>query len=88
MYICKRKTEVITQNTKIEASDFGGWQCANLGTTVCTVDGYPLDPNGVLFGLDFTKLHPDVIWSEPIHITFTGAGTNKLVLTRLKYTKK
>lgn len=88
MYLVKTKVETISQNTVLQPEDFGGWQAVNLGTTVATVAGVPLDPNGPVIGQDFTRLEPNAIWSEPIRITFTGAGTNKVVITRLKYTEK
>lgn len=88
MYLAKTKTETVDKNTSIEASDFGGWQALNVGTTIAIVNGTPLDPNGATVGVDFTNLHPSVIWSEPIRITFKGTGTNSVILTRIKYTKK
>lgn len=88
MYLAKTKTEIIVDNTVLQAEEFGGWQALNTGTTIATVNGVPLDPNGTTVGLDFTHLQPDVIWSEPIRITFSGVGTNSVVITRIKYTTK
>ena len=88
MYIAKTKTETITSNKILPAEDFGGWQAVNVGTTKVYVSGTLLDPNGAIVAVDFTHLNPDVIWGEPIKITFDGAGTNKLIITRIKYTKQ
>lgn len=87
-YLAKSKYQIITENTTIPQEDFGGWQIVNTGDTPATVNGVTLDPNGSLVGLDFTTLHPDVIWSEDIKIVFgTLVTTKQVVLTRIKYTK-
>lgn len=88
MYIAKTKTETITENKILQAEDFGGWQAVNIGTTKCVVSGTLLDPNGAIVAVDFTHLAPDVIWAEPITIQFDGAGVNKVIVTRIKYTKQ
>lgn len=89
-YSVKRKYELITTNTSVSAADFGGWQAANIGDTPCIVDGVLLDPTGAIIGIDFTKLLPNVVWESDINIRFVEPiGTNpRIVLTRLKYTKK
>ena len=89
-YSVKRKYEQITSNTSVSAADFGGWQAVNIGDTPCTVDGVQLDPNGAVIGLDFTNLPPNVMWEDNINIRFVEPiGTNpRVVLTRLKYTRK
>lgn len=89
-YLAKTKYELITQNTLVPAEDFGGWSILNYGETVCVVNGVPLDPNGAAVGIDYTSLHPDVIWSDNISIKFIDTGTggsNAVILTRIKYTK-
>lgn len=88
MYIAKTKTEKITSNKILPAEDFGGWQAVNEGTSKVYVSGTLLDPNGAIISVDFTNLHPEVIWGEPIKIIFEGAGTNNLTITRIKYTKQ
>ena len=88
MYSLKSKSETIDHNTSLQAEGFGGWECVNIGTSTAVVNGFPLDPNGTIMGRSFTDLHPEVIWDEPIRITFEGAVTNKLYITRFKYTKK
>lgn len=88
MYIAKTKTETITENKILQAEDFGGWSAINLGTTTAVINGTPYDPAGSVVGEDHTDLRPEVIWGEPIRITFTGAGTNLVVVKRIKYTKQ
>ena len=87
MYIAKKKVETITKNTILQAEDFGGWQAFNTGTTTAIVDEVPISPGGSIVGLSFTDLHPEVIWGDPISITFSGSGINSVVITRLKYSK-
>lgn len=86
-YLAKKKVEIITENTVLPAEDFGAWQALNTGTTIATVDGVPLDPNGSVVALDFSHLHPSVVWGDPIRIDFTGSGTNAVVLTRIRYSE-
>lgn len=88
MYTVKTKVEVIDSNRVLLADEFGGWDCINEGTTVAIVNNVRLDPSGTLAGRSFTDLHPEVLWDEPITVKFEGAGVNRLVVTRLKYTKK
>lgn len=90
-YLAKTKYEQITQNTLITAEDFGGWQIVNIGECPCQVNGVLLSQNGVVAGLDYTSLHPSVVWSDNISIRFINDNSNSLgqmvVLTRIKYTK-
>lgn len=82
MYKLNTNTQLVTESTTIMPSKFGGWLAVNTGTTgTATVDGYPLAPGD---GLDFTHIHPDVIWNAPIKIVIS-AGSN-IRLTRFVYT--
>ena len=87
MYLSKKKQEIVKDPKVFLPEDFGGWQALNIGTSIAIVDGVPLDPNGIVVGVDFSDLHPEVKWGDPITISFTGAGTNRVLFTRLKYTK-
>ena len=86
-YIAKTKVETINKDTVLQPEDFGGWDCVNEGDTVCVVNGVELDPYGTIVARSFTDMHPKALWGEPIRITFKGAGTNRLIVTRLKYTE-
>ena len=59
------------------------WLAINTGTDSVNIDGYPITPGE---GLDYTNLHPDVIWNNEIKIILTSTNS-KVRLTRLYYTK-
>lgn len=86
-YSVKSKPEVITQDTVLSPSDYGGWQAANIGDTAVTINGVLLDPAGALAGVDYTQLPPNVRWEDAITIRFSRPlGSNpRVVVTRLKY---
>ena len=88
-YKVKTKVETITTNTILQSEDFGGWQAVNVGDTPVNVNGVILKPDGKVIGLDYTTLHPNVVWDEPIRIVFfADGGTNPMVIvTRLKYSE-
>ena len=88
-YKVKSKVETITTNTILQSEDFGGWQAVNAGNCTAVVNGVELSTDGIVVGLDFTNLPPDVIWDEPIRIVFQNDGDDKkLIVTRLKYIEK
>ena len=89
-YLAKTKTRVVTQNEIITPEDFGGWSALNIGDTLAYVNDAPLDPSGRIVGIDFTTLHPSVLWGEDITVRFDtdNPGTSpKVILTFVKYTE-
>ncbi len=83
----KTRVDTITKNTLLQSEDFGGWQAVNVGDTPAVINGVTTTPDGAVVGVDYTNLHPSVIWDEQIKILFsTPVGDNpKVVVTRLKY---
>lgn len=87
-YLVKTQTLTVTDNATFSPEDFGGWSAVNTGNVPAIVDGILLDPAGALAGVDYTTLHPDVIWSKPITIRFVAStGNRQVILTRLKYSR-
>ena len=89
-YLAKTKTRVVTQNEIITPEDFGGWSALNTGDTLAYVNDVPLDATGSVVGVDFTAVHPSVIWGEDIIIRFDTVNpgtTPRVVLTFIKYTE-
>ena len=87
-YLVKTQTLTVTDNSTFSPEDFGGWSAVNTGNVPAIVDGILLDPAGALAGVDYTTLHPDVIWSKPITIRFVSTiGNRQVILTRMKYSK-
>lgn len=87
-YLVKTQTLTVTDNATFSPEDFGGWSAVNTGNVPAIVDGILLDPAGALAGVDYTNLHPDVIWSKPITIRFVAStGNRQVILTRLKYSR-
>ena len=80
-YKVSTNTQDILTSTTIRPGKFGGWLAVNTGTGDAIVDGYTLAPGE---GLDYTHIHPDVIWDMPITINLQAAGS-KVRLTRLMY---
>lgn len=86
MYKVTTKIEQISKNTALLADSFGGWQVICIGDDPVSVNGVKLSASGNVIGLDYTNLHPSVMWDEPINILFDGVGINpKIIVTRLKY---
>ena len=87
-YLVKTQTLTVTDNATFSPEDFGGWSAVNTGDVPAIVDGILLDPAGALAGVDYTNLHPDVIWSKTITIRFVAPiGNRQVILTRLKYSR-
>lgn len=89
-YLAKTKTRVVTQNDIITPEDFGGWSALNTGDTLVYVNDVPLDTTGPVVGIDFTAVHPSVIWGEDITVRFDTVNpgtTPRVVLTFIKYTE-
>ncbi|MCM1070003.1 MAG: hypothetical protein NC346_09035 [Prevotella sp.] len=83
-YKVKIRSDVFTQNTTVNPSDFGGWMCVNSGTTDVQVLKIVLQPGE---GLDYTSLQPNVIWDSPIPIVLMGEG-GQVTMHRLIYKDK
>lgn len=81
-YTVKTRTDVVTENKTLTSNQYGGWLAVNSGSNVVTVNGIELLPGE---GLDFTKLHPDVIWDEPIRIVTGNVDGNKVTVIRMVY---
>ena len=78
-YDIRKRVKVITENTTITDTDFGGWMCVNTGTGVVEVDKVPLQPTQ---GLDFTaSVRPEDHWKSPIQIVVNPGG--QLILSQL-----
>ena len=81
-YKVKTRVKVITTNTTINDTDFGGWMCVNTGTAAAEVNKVLLQPGE---GLDFTAcVPPDTHWDSPIQIAITNPG-GQITLTQLIY---
>lgn len=83
MYNVKTRIEVVRQDTTFNDKIYGGWLAVNTGTQNATVLQLPLAPGEKL---DFTRLHPDVTWEQPIQI-LPGSG-GEVTLIRLLYNQK
>lgn len=81
-YTVKTRTDVVTENKTLTPNQYGGWLAVNTGTGNVTVDGVELQPGE---GLDFTKLHPDVIWEENIKIVTGNVVGNRVTVIRMVY---
>lgn len=81
MYKAASKVETYTESTSVVPNGFGGWMAVNTGTAAVEVNGYPLQPGE---GLDFTNLHPDVLWNSPIKIVIANAG-GQVRMTQIMY---
>lgn len=82
------KTQIITTNTTITPTDFGGWSAINIGDDPCTVLGLPIGPGCTVQGWDRTDLPVSVIYCTPIQIIFEGKGSNpKLFFSQVKFTE-
>lgn len=78
-YEIRKRVKVITENTTITDTDFGGWMCVNVGTGTVEVDKVPLEQYQ---GLDFTAaVQPGDYWKSPIQIIVNTNG--KLILSQL-----
>lgn len=81
-YKVKTRVKVITANTTINDTDFGGWMCVNTGTAACEVNKVSLQPGE---GLDFTAcVPPDTHWDSPIQVVITAVG-GQITLTQMVY---
>lgn len=83
MYKVTEKSQDILQTTTIPPDTAGGWLAINEGTDSVKINGKTISPGE---GLDFTDLHPDVVWNSEIKIILTSQNS-KVNLTRLYYTK-
>lgn len=83
MYKVTAKSQDILLTTTIPPDTAGGWLAINIGTDSVSIDGYTITPGE---GLDFTNLHPEVVWNSEIKIILTSTNS-KVRLTRLYYTK-
>lgn len=79
MLTVQTRRDILTQDTTIRDDAFGGWLAVNTGASNVEVLGIPLAPGE---RLDFTRLHPDVLWTSPIFIKCTGS---QVTLIRLQY---
>ena len=88
-YLVKAQYLTITENKTIPPEDYGGWSLVNTGNVPVLVNGVVLDPAGTIIAVDYTHLHPDVVWSSNISIRFLDNGNNKpeCTLTRLQYSR-
>ena len=74
MYTVQTRRDVFTQDTTIRDNTFGGWLAVE-------VLGISLAPGE---RLDYSRLHPDVLWTSPIFIKCSGS---KVTLIRMHYKK-
>ena len=81
MYKVKAVIRTYTENASVTDTNFSGWQVVNTGTDDIMVNKITLEPGQ---GLDYTHLHPDVIWDMPIQIVILNAG-GEATLTMLQY---
>ena len=78
----KAVTQEFTANTTLTDMCYGAWFAANTGTGDVSVYGYPIKPGE---GLDqWSKLPPEVKWTEPIPIQILTAG-GKVRIQRLLF---
>lgn len=80
-YKISTRVQTITQNTRLNEKEYGGWMCVNIGTSTAKVMGIELAPSE---GLDFLHaLQAGDLWDSPIDIEVqTGA---EIRIVRLKY---
>lgn len=83
MYRAVSKEVDYSVSTSVVPDGFGGWMAVNVGTAACEVNGFPLQPGE---GLDFTNLHPEVLWNSPIKIVISNVG-GKIRMSQIKYNK-
>lgn len=83
-YSVKIRSEIYKENTTVNPGDFSGWLCVNSGTGNVQVQKTVLQPGE---GLDFTHMHPDVLWDSPIPIVILETG-GEVTLHRLIYKSK
>lgn len=84
MYKATAQIKDYTTSESVDATKFGGWLAVNTGTAEVSVNGYPLQPGD---GLDFTHLHPEVVWGSPIQLQITNPG-GRVRLTMLRYSNR
>lgn len=81
MYTVQTRRDVFTQDTTIRDNTFGGWIAVNTGASNVEVLGISLAPGE---RLDYSRLHPDVVWTSPIFIKCSGS---QVTLIRMHYKK-
>lgn len=78
-YTVQTRRDVLTQDTTIRDNTFGGWLAVNTGAADVKVLGITLAPGE---RLDYSRLHPNVIWTSPILIKCAGS---EVTLIRMQY---
>lgn len=72
MWNAKSVVQEFAQNITLTDTCYGAWMCANVGTGDVSVYGFTLKPGE---GNDsWSKLPPEVKWTEPIPIQILTAG--------------
>lgn len=84
MYKVTARTQTIAENTTILPDNASGWMVQNLSSENIAVNGYTLKPYETL---DYTHIHPDVVWNSEITIEALTSAAVKARLTRLYYTQ-
>ena len=80
-YSVKQRTETITEDTRLNDTQYGSWLAVNIGTADAMIYGIPLHPGEGLSSKDICMLKTGDLWTEPIDIKCTYPAAIRLLRT-------
>lgn len=76
-YLMYERVQVVTENTVIPATDYGGWSVVNQGDDPVIVNGIEYSQESKVIGRDIIDIPMNVVYAMPIEIRFKNISQNK-----------